>query len=171
LIELHGGSIRVESEVGRGSIFTVSLPIFQLPKASSVVDRTAVQRSASALILVVDADRASRRLAHDILLPRGHRVLEAESADTAISMLSEHKPDLVLVDLRVPGGGGERVLREVRQRPMLASIPVVVTTAEATTEHQGSLIASGFDGYVSKPIEAGQLGAMLEAFIARKHSS
>lgn len=171
LVELHGGSIHAESALGRGSTFTVTLPIRAREKApaataSDPVPAPAPASSAESAIVVVDADAASRRLLRDILFPRGHHVLEADSVDAACSLLAEASPALVVVDLKIPGGAA-RLLGEVRKTPRISGVPVVATTTETARERQGRTYA-GFDGWVSKPYEAKEVGPVLEAFLTRR---
>ncbi|MGH7284320.1 MAG: hybrid sensor histidine kinase/response regulator, partial [Polyangiaceae bacterium] len=169
LVELHGGSIRVQSEVGRGSTFTVTLPLdpSSAPleaRASSPAKRDA---PASALVLVVESDRSSRRLFHDILRGLGHRVLEAASVEDAVAILGKEQPDVVLADERASGGGSEQILREVRSRPSMNAVPVIATTTLPARGIGERIPAVPFDATISKPIDAARLGSMIESLMRR----
>ena len=170
LVELHGGAIRVESTFGRGSTFTVSLPIS--PSSRSATDRGGESTASSHLrgsILVVENDRASRILVRDILAPRGHRVLEAANVEEARRIWATESVDLVLTDLGIPGGGGQELLDQARKHATASSrkIPVIATTASLMQGEEKRVLASGFDGYIGKPIETRQLGPTLESFLRR----
>jgi CheY-like chemotaxis protein len=122
----------------------------------------------AARILVIEDNPLSRRLARDILLHRGHQVFEAADVEEGLALLERFDPDLVVTDLQVPGGGGERVLQTIRADPSLASLPVVVVTASAMRGDRERLLALGFDGYLSKPIDTRAFGSAIEAFLVRK---
>ncbi len=117
------------------------------------------------LILVVDDNAASRRLVCDVLHHRGHELLEAASAGEGLALLHQCVPDLVLLDVRIPGGGGETLLREIRSDTRFISIPVVAVTAQATCGDRERLFAAGFNSYVSKPINAWAFGPDVESLI------
>ena len=121
-------------------------------------------------MLVAEDDLLSRRLACDVLKARGHHVLEAEDVDQAVAILKSTPPAIVLTDIRIPGGGGERVLRAVRSDPALAAIPVLAATANAMVGARERLIEQGFDEYVSKPLDIQKLGPLVEAFLAKSQA-
>ena len=119
-------------------------------------------------ILIVEDNAMHRRLVRDILRPRGHELLEAETIDAGRALLAGEPPDLVLLDVHVTGGGGETLLREIRADARLAGLPVVAVTAQAMRGDRERLLSAGFDGYVSKPISARNFGAEIEAYIHRE---
>jgi CheY-like chemotaxis protein len=116
-------------------------------------------------VLLVEDNPLNRRLVRDILEYRGHHITEAETADDAIKCLRTMRPDIILLDIQIPGGGGERVLREVRGEPSLKDLPVVAVTAFAMAGDAARLLAIGFDGYVSKPIDAKKFGPEIESYL------
>ncbi|MBX3219172.1 MAG: response regulator [Labilithrix sp.] len=121
------------------------------------------------VILVVEDHPMNRLLVRDVLEHRGHEVVEARNVDEAARALAARVPDLVLLDVQIPGGGGEAVLRSIREQAELATLPVVAVTAFAMAGDRARLLAAGFDGYVSKPIDTRAFGPTVEAFIRGEH--
>jgi len=118
-----------------------------------------------ALILVVEDNPLNRLLVHDILELRGHEVLEAATVDEARRALAERRPDLLLLDVQIPGGGGEAVIREVRGRADLADLPIVAVTSLAMPGDRERLLSIGFQGYLSKPIDTRTFGPAVESYL------
>src|SRR5260370_3117058 len=84
------------------------------------------------LILLVEDNPLNRQLVRDILIYRGHEVLEAATVSEAKLKLEQAKPDLVLLDIQIPGGGGEVLFKQIRKRPELADVPVIPITTSPT---------------------------------------
>ena len=118
-----------------------------------------------ARILVVEDNPLNRLLVHDILELRGHAVVEAATVDEARALLATARPDLLLLDVQIPGGGGEAVIREVRQRADLADLPIVAVTSLAMPGDRERLLSIGFQGYLSKPIDTRTFGAAIESYL------
>ncbi len=120
---------------------------------------------APARILVVEDNPLNRLLVHDLLELRGHAVVEAATVEEARTMLDREHLDLLLLDVQIPGGGGEAVIREVRQRADLADLPIVAVTSLAMPGDRERLLSIGFQGYLSKPIDTRTFGAAVETFL------
>jgi CheY-like chemotaxis protein len=118
-------------------------------------------------ILVVEDHPLNRRLVRDILEYRGHEVLEASDVAQAQARLSEYRAEIVLLDIQIPGGGGELVLRTIRDDAALARLPVIAVTAFAMAGDRARLLGLGFDGYISKPIETRTFAETVEGFVAK----
>jgi len=103
------------------------------------------------LALLVEDNRMNRKLLRDILEIR-FEVLEAETAERAIELLATHVPDLMLVDLQLPGMDGLTLLRQVKEAPTTAGIPVVAISAHAMQEDINQALDSGCAEYVTKPL-------------------
>jgi CheY-like chemotaxis protein len=119
-------------------------------------------------ILVVEDHPLNRRLARDILEFRGHEVIEAYDVEQARERLKEGRAEIVLLDIQIPGGGGEEVLRTIRETPELARLPVIAVTAVAMSGDRARLLAAGFDGYISKPINTKTFAQEIEDCIRAK---
>lgn len=124
-----------------------------------------------AKILVVEDNLLNQRLVRDILEHRGHEISVARTVASARKRLEAERPDLVLLDIQLPGGGGEKLLAEIRANPSLANLPVVAVTALAMDGDRERLLRLGFDGYVSKPINTRSFGSVIESFIKKKGAS
>jgi CheY-like chemotaxis protein len=126
----------------------------------------AVARAAPpARILIVEDNLLNRLLVHDILELRGHAVFEAATVDEARRALDARRPDLLLLDVQIPGGGGEAVIRDVRSRAGFADLPIVAVTSLAMPGDRERLLAIGFQGYLSKPIDTRTFGAIVESYL------
>ena len=118
-----------------------------------------------ARILVVEDNPLNRLLVHDLLALRGHEVIEAANVDEARSLLDLEHLDLLVLDVHIPGGGGEAVIREVRKRAELAKLPIVAVTSLAMPGDRERLLTSGFQGYFSKPIDTRTFGPAIETYL------
>jgi CheY-like chemotaxis protein len=118
-----------------------------------------------ARILIVEDDALNRLLLHDILELRGHEVVEASTVDEARRTLVVDKLYLLLLDVQIPGGGAEAVIRHARARAEYAEVPIVAVTSLAMPGDRERLLGSGFQGYFSKPIDTRTFGAVVESFL------
>jgi diguanylate cyclase (GGDEF)-like protein len=116
-------------------------------------------------ILMVEDNPMNRRLVRYVLEFRGHEVIEAGSVDEGRQRLARRLPDLVILDLNLPGGGGELLLREIRGEARLRALPVVAVTAYAMEGDRERLLREGFSGYISKPIDTTTFGPQIESFL------
>ena len=107
---------------------------------------------ANELILIIEDNEKNRKLARDVLQFKGYRVLESETAEEGIRLARENKPALVLMDFHLPGMNGIEALKALRGDAATSSIPVIAVTASAMTEDRQKIVAAGFDGLQTKPI-------------------
>lgn len=115
-------------------------------------------------VLVVEDNALNRRLVQALLERRLHIVIEAGSVDEGRRRLREGRPDVAILDIHIPGGGGELLLMEIRGDPALASLPCIAVTASAMQGDRERFLAAGFDGYLSKPIDTKTFCDDVEAF-------
>jgi len=103
-------------------------------------------------ILIVEDNEKNMKLARDVLQSRGYVTLEAVTGEDGVRMAIEKKPDLVLMDIQLPGINGIEALRQVRADPECARIPIVAFTASVMSSDRSQITAAGFDGFLGKPI-------------------
>lgn len=116
-----------------------------------------------ARILVVEDDLWSRRLVFELLMMRGHDVLCAAGVSDGRAQLDSVRFDAVLLDINIPGGGGEILLREIREYN--AVIPVIAFTASTMAGDRERFLAEGFTGHISKPIDVKSFGETVESYL------
>ena len=117
-------------------------------------------------IMIVEDNERNIKLLRDLLGARGYGTIEARSGEEAIALGRAERPDLVLMDIQLPGMDGVAALRELRSLRETAATPVIAVTAFAMKDDRERLLASGFDGYIEKPIDIRELPAQLNAFLA-----
>jgi two-component system cell cycle response regulator DivK len=105
------------------------------------------------LVLIVDDSEKNRKLAREVLRAAGFRTLEAARGDEALAVAAERRPDLILLDLRLPDMDGTDVARKLRGGAETGRIPVVALSASPIAGGSDRLLATGFDGYLQKPID------------------
>jgi two-component system cell cycle response regulator DivK len=108
---------------------------------------------AGELILIVEDNEKNRKLVRDVLQFKGYRTIEAETAELGLAMARESQPALVLMDIQLPGMNGIDALAHLRADAATRHIPVLAVTASAMMQDRQRILAAGFDGYQSKPID------------------
>ena len=116
-------------------------------------------------ILVADDNRLSRELVRDVFASADCRVVEAADGQEVVARLEAASPDLVLLDLEMPGKDGFAALVEIRNHPRLSDIPVMALTAKAMLLDRDRIRTAGFDAYVTKPIDIAKLRARVDALL------
>ena len=115
---------------------------------------------AGELILVVEDNEKNRKLVRDVLTFKGYEVIEAETGEEGVRLAHERHPDLILMDIQLPGIDGATALRQLRGEPATRMIPALAVTASAMIQDRQTIMAAGFEGYQSKPLN---IKAFLEA--------
>ena len=105
------------------------------------------------LVLIVDDSDKNRKLAREVLRAAGFGTLEAARGDEAIAVAAKRRPDLILLDLRLPDMDGTDVARKLRDGAETGRIPIVALSASPSAGGSDRLLATGFDGYLQKPID------------------
>jgi two-component system cell cycle response regulator DivK len=117
------------------------------------------------IIAVVEDHAPSRKLLTDVLEAAGYRVLAADNAETGIPMIREAEPHLVLMDIHMPGTDGLTAIRLLKSDFRTARIPIIAVSALAMDSDRERILASGCDGYVSKPIRYKELLVQIRSLI------
>jgi signal transduction histidine kinase/class 3 adenylate cyclase len=187
VVTLHGGTIALESELDRGSIFTIRLPRGKVdgdlasssedddgivlpmladrqePDASPASDRRA-EPDTRALVLVAD-DNADMRAYLERLLSKHYRLILAKDGAEAVALSQSARPALILTDVMMPKMSGYDLLKAVRGDKDLRSTPVIFLTARAGTEARVESLEAGADDYLSKPFDENELHARVANLI------
>ena len=103
-------------------------------------------------VLIVEDNEKNMKLARDILQAKGYQTVEAETGEEGVKLAKEKKPDLVLMDIQLPGINGIEAFKQLRADESTAKIPVVALTASVTPTDRSQITAAGFDAFISKPI-------------------
>jgi CheY-like chemotaxis protein len=122
-------------------------------------------------VLVAEDNIVNRELMRELLEVRGYHVTEACDGLEALEMLEQTRPDILLLDLGMPKLDGFGVVQKIRDNPRLVDLPVLAVTAYAMRGDREQVLNAGFDGYLSKPIDAAALATEIERLIDRSGSS
>jgi PAS domain S-box-containing protein len=161
LVELHGGTVEAASAGrGRGSIFTVRLPLATAPvpwPASAPVSGAGSRRR----VLIVEDNDDSRATLRELLGLLGHEVHEASDGATGVARALELMPDVILVDIGLPGLDGYDVARRIRREAGGRHLYLVAVTGYGLPEDRERALAAGYDVHLVKPIDPAKLQAIL----------
>jgi CheY-like chemotaxis protein len=120
----------------------------------------------SSLILVVDDNDGGIMLASAVLQREGFRVDTAGSSEEVLERLHDHLPDLILMDVQLPGQDGLSLTRKLKSDPATCRVPIVALTAHAMPTDREDALSAGCAGYISKPIDTRTLGDLVRGFLA-----
>ncbi len=167
LVEAMGGSIGVESKVGRGSAFSVALPLAEAPDAAEgphpLGEDVSGASSAERKVLYIEDNPSNLHLIERIVADRpGLNLLTAIQGRMGLELARQHRPDLIVVDVHLPDISGEEVVRALRRDPVTRSTPVIVTSADGTLRQRRRLIAAGANDYLTKPLDLKRFLAALD---------
>jgi two-component system cell cycle response regulator DivK len=126
---------------------------------------------AGELILIVEDNDRNLKLVRDLLQVKGYRTLEAGTAERGLALASAQRPDLILMDIQLPGMDGVTALGRLRADPRTAAIPVLALTAFAMKDDQARFVNAGFDGYLMKPINVRELPDQVRQYCERGRSA
>jgi signal transduction histidine kinase/DNA-binding LacI/PurR family transcriptional regulator/DNA-binding NarL/FixJ family response regulator len=169
LVRLMGDDLHVASELGHGSTFwfQLVLPVEQAAPLAGPSHESMITgyRGRQRTVLIVDDILSNRAMLVDMLLPMGFMVLEAEHGRQALETVQQARPDLILMDRRMPILSGPEAVRQIRTLSDGARVPIVATSASVTDTDQILSQEAGYDAFLPKPIALPQLVAMLERYL------
>lgn len=177
LVELMGGEIGVTSSPGVGSVFWIELASTAprtsglaeriVPVAGALTPSASTAESAPRLLLYVEDNPANLRLVEEIVaFRRDLRLLAAHDGHLGLQLARAHRPDIILMDLNLPGMSGFEVLRQLNADPETAQIPVIALTANAMPRDIERGVAAGFHRYLTKPIDIEKFTEAIDSTLA-----
>lgn len=122
--------------------------------------------NATTLVLIVEDNPRNLKLVRDLLAHAGYSTIEAATAEDGIELARSHQPDLVLMDVQLPGMDGVEALGRLRADAGAREVPVVAVTAFAMKEDRERFLAAGFDAYIEKPLSVREFPAQVAAVLA-----
>ena len=176
LTDAMNGTIGVESEAGKGSIFWVEFPLAasepSLPESVAEMKRTQFNRTDAHTLLYIEDNPANLRLVQKIIATHTDLLLlDAASAELGLEIAASQKPDIILLDINLPGMGGFEALQHLKENPVTRAIPVIAITANAMPKDVAQGIAAGFTDYLTKPLEIPRLLALLDSLLNQRQTS
>jgi len=172
LTEIMGGTVTAASQLGQGTAFSLRIPdiavsarLAQREKLETA-DGVDLNRLCPAKVLIVDDNEANCELLEGMFASSHHRLAIATRGEVAIQKARALRPDVVLLDIRMPGMDGFDVLREIRKIPELERIPIIAVTASGLT-NEDTVTKASFSGYIRKPFSRKELYDELTEFLPR----
>lgn len=182
-VELHGGSICVESTLNVGTEFTVKLPVRHVSEAVAEADRTIAREDAGAeldniesdftfddkkpLVLIIDDNRDIQKLVGELLAP-DYNIIAAPNGREGVRLAARYVPDLIICDVMMPVMDGLECCRRIKEEVSTSHIPVLMLTACSLDEQRVEGYESGADGYLSKPFNSSVLKSRCASLIANR---
>jgi signal transduction histidine kinase len=179
LVHLHGGEIEVDSELGRGTAFRVTLQCEANAKQNGKPEAMAVQAPAGApplvlehalRILVVEDNQVNQKVVTTVLRKRGFYIELANDGQEALRRLKNSAFDLVLMDVQMPVLDGLEATRLIRMEQRWKQLPIIAMTAHAMTGDKERCLEAGMNGYISKPVHPSLLLSTVDEFLLQKTS-
>jgi two-component system cell cycle response regulator DivK len=121
------------------------------------------------VVLIVEDNERNLELVRDILQARGHDTLEARTAEEGLKVAHAQTPQLILMDIQLPGMNGIEALKALRAEPSTAGIPIVAITASVMQSDRQEIMSAGFDGFIEKPITVRSFMDVVEAALGAKN--
>lgn len=172
MVEMMGGNIEIESTVGKGTIFTVTLHFHLQEQKEPFLDGKEVSdfREAQKNILIVDDNEINLEIGVEVLKDAGYSVETAADGSIAVEMVKHSNPgtyDLILMDLQMPVMNGYEAAKSIRELedPAKAGIPIVALSANAFTEDKKMALNSGMKAHLPKPLDVEQLYGLLRQML------
>lgn len=182
-VELHGGSISVESTLNVGTEFTVKLPVRHVSETVAEVDRTIAREDAGAeldniesdftfddnkpLVLIIDDNRDIQKLVGE-LLASDYNIIAAPNGREGVRLAARYVPDLIICDVMMPVMDGLECCRRIKEEVSTSHIPVLMLTACSLDEQRVEGYESGADGYLPKPFNSSVLKSRCASLIANR---
>lgn len=182
-VELHGGSISVESTLNVGTEFTVKLPVRHVSETVAAADRTIAREDAGAeldniesdftfddkkpLALIIDDNRDIQKLVGELLAP-DYNIIAAPNGREGVRLAARYVPDLIICDVMMPVMDGLECCRRIKEEVSTSHIPVLMLTACSLDEQRVEGYESGADGYLSKPFNSSVLKSRCASLIANR---
>ena len=172
MISAMGGEIAVTSNPGEGSVFEIIIKDILIAPGEITettsddnlnLDNTTFE---DATILVVDDIETSRKIMKEMLPKIGFKVITAENGKVALDLISNNKPDLIFMDIRMPVLDGVSATIKIKANHETQNIPDIAMTASSSAENRESLLKKGFDQYLSKPFKVSELISILSGFFS-----
>ena len=166
LVELHGGTIEAHSVLGQGSEFVVRLPLIQTAMPAStppalVADQPSPEKAAGCRVLVVDDNVDAAQSLGMLLEMTGHEIRLAYDGPTALQAAIDYQPDVVLLDIGLPGLDGYQVAQRIRQQDKLKGIVLVALTGYGQESDQQHSQEAGFNHHLVKPADFNEIENIL----------
>ncbi len=173
IVEIHGGRVRVESQEGVGSCFTIELPL-QSPSLSTQAvplgQPTQYENAeiASHLILLVEDNEATINTISSYLKAKGYRMILAKNGQEAIEAIKIQIPDLILMDIQMSGMDGLEATKLIRRDSKLVNVPIIALTALAMQGDRERCLEAGANEYLTKPVKLSLLAITIGQFLTAK---
>ncbi|MBD2188836.1 ATP-binding protein [Pseudanabaena mucicola] len=174
IVELHGGTVGLISEVGVGSCFTIVIPCTDVvttsPKRETQIDLRHEPSQAKHdnyfSILLAEDNETNIEMLSPYLEANGYHLLFAKNGLEAIAIAKSHQPDLILMDIQMPIMDGLEATKQIRLDPNLVNTPIIALTALAMTGDREKCLDAGASEYLTKPVQLKALAQMIQTFLA-----
>jgi signal transduction histidine kinase/CheY-like chemotaxis protein len=179
MTEMHGGSVSVESSLGQGSRFTVTLPWqpssasdleaisgqSQLPQTTGLHTAQLVHQPSRTRILLAEDDQINAEIFIQFLESLSYQVILAKDGREAVNRCREERPALILMDIQMPGMNGLEAIQEIRSDSRFDDIPIIALTALAMAGDQERCMEAGANDYMTKPVPLRQLKKVIRSYL------